>query len=331
MQRHILLFRATALAWALALTGTAVQAGEGPGGYPQRPVKLIVPFLAGGATDLMARSLADKLSHEIGQPVVVDNRAGAGGALGAEVVATAPRDGYTLLYSTMGVLTINPSLYSRLKYDPVASFAPVALTHVTSNLLVVNPSVPARSVGELVALARSKPGELAFSSAGNGTSSHLSGELFQSMARVDLQHVPYKGTAAATSDLLAGRVAMTLDTTSNFVEYVKAGKLRALAVTSRGRTPALPDVPSMSELPGFADFDVSLWCGVLSPAGTPEAIVKFLNQATVKVMSDPAMKAYLAPFGIVPLHSSPREFADTIEKDRRKWAALVKSSGAQMD
>ena len=315
---------------AFATTGCA-WAGNGPGGYPDKPVRLVVPFLAGGATDLMARSLAQKLSLELGQQVIVDNRAGAGGALGAEAVANAPRDGYTLLYSTMGVLTINPSLYASLKYDPATSFAPIALTHVTSNLLVVNPEVPARSVAELVALARNKPGELTFSSAGNGTSSHLSGELFKSMAKVNLLHVPYKGTAAAVGDLLAGRVTMTFDTTSNFVEQVKAGKLRPLAVTSRSRSPVLPDVPSMSELPGFADFDVSLWSGMLAPAGTPEALVKYLNQAAVKVMSEPAMKTYLAPYSIEPLHSSPQEFAGVIEKDRRKWAAVVKSAGVRVD
>lgn len=328
MQRRQLAARLALL--VLAATGCA-WAGNGPGGYPDKPVRMVVPFLAGGATDLMARSLAQKLSLELGQQVIVDNRAGAGGALGAEAVANASRDGYTLLYSTMGVLTINPSLYASLKYDPTTSFAPIAMTHVTSNLLVVNPEVPARSVAELVALARSKPGELSFSSAGNGTSSHLSGDLFKSMAKVNLQHVPYKGTAAAVGDLLAGRVTMTFDTTSNFVEQVKAGKLRPLAVTSRTRSPVLPDVPSMSELPGFADFDVSLWSGMLAPAGTPEALVKYLNQAAVKVMSEPAMKAYLAPYSIEPLHSSPQEFASVIEKDRRKWAAVVKSSGARVD
>lgn len=330
MQRKT--FTAGLVLAALAGLGTAAaHAGNGPGGYPDKPVRLVVPFLAGGATDLMARGMAQKLAEAIGQPVVVDNRAGAGGGIGAEAVATAPRDGYTLLYSTMGVLTINPSLYPNLKYDPDTSFAPVALTHVTSNLLVVNPQLPVKSVADLVALARSKPGALSFSSAGNGTSSHLSGELFKSMARVDMQHVPYKGSSAGLPDLLAGRIDMTFDTASNFVDYTRAGKLRALAVTSRKRSPASPEVPALSETPGFADYDVSLWLGVLAPAGTSAEIVRYLNTQLVKVMQEPAMEASLKPLGIQPLHSSPQEFARTIADDRKKWAAVVKAANVKAD
>jgi tripartite-type tricarboxylate transporter receptor subunit TctC len=318
----------------LALTATLLSvctptfAGNGPGGYPDRSVRLIVPFPAGGATDLMARSLAQKLSQDIGTAVIVDNRAGAGGAIGSDAVATAPKDGYTLLYSTMGVLVINPSLYPHLSYDPVKSFAPIAMTHVTVNLLVVNPTVPAHSVPELIALAGKRPGELSFSSSGNGTSSHLSGELFKSMAHVNIQHVPYKGTSGAMNDLLAGRITMTFDTISNFVEYVKTGRARALAVTSRSRSAALPDVASMSEIPGFKDFEVSLWSGVLAPAGTPPNIVTYLNQRIAKIMTEPAMKTYLAPYSIEPLHSTPQAFADQIAIDEKKWESIVKESGA---
>lgn len=319
-----------ALALAAAAV-TAAHAGDGPGGYPVKPVRLIVPFLAGGATDLMARGMAQKLGEVLGQPVVVENRAGAGGGIGAEAVANAPRNGYTLLYSTMGVLTINPSLYGNLKYDPATSFAPVGLTHVTSNLLVVHPQLPVKSVAELVALARKKPGGLTFSSAGNGTSSHLSGELFKSIAGVDLQHVPYKGSAAGLTDLLAGRIDMTFDTASNFVEYTRNGKLRPLAVTSRARLSALPAVPAMSETPGFSDYDVSLWLGVLAPAGTTPDIVAYLNRALVKVMREPSMEASLKPYGIQPLHSSPQEFAKVIDQDRRKWLSVVKTANVQPD
>ncbi len=317
---------------ALVLAGVATtlaHAGDGPAGFPSKPIRLIVPFLAGGATDLMARSMAQKLAEALGQPVVVDNRAGAGGSLGAEAVANAAKDGYTLLYSTMGVLTINPSLYSQLKYDPVTSFAPVGLTHVTSNLLVVNPQLPVKSVAELVALARKKPGGLTFSSAGNGTSSHLSGELFQSIAGVDLQHVPYKGSAAGLPDLLAGRIDMTFDTASNFVEYTRSEKLRPLAVTSRMRLSAMPEVPALAETPGFSEYDVSLWLGVLAPAGTSQDLVAFLNRNLVKVMRDPAMQASLKPYGIQPLHSSAQEFAKVIDQDRKKWQAVVKSANVQ--
>lgn len=314
-----------------AVAMAAAHAGEGPGGYPSKPIRLIVPFLAGGATDQMARSMAQKLAETLGQPVVVDNRAGAGGGIGAEAVANAAKDGYTLLYSTMGVLTINPSLYPNLKYDPAKSFAPVGLTHVTANLLVVNPQVPAKSVAELVALARKKPGGLSFSSAGNGTSSHLSGELFKSIAGVDIQHVPYKGSSAGLPDLIAGRIDMTFDTASLFGEYTKAGKLRPLAVTSRSRMPALPEVPAMSETAGFSDYDVSLWLGVLAPAGTAPEIVAYLNRNLVKVMREPSMEASLKPLGIQPLHSSAQEFAQVIERDRKKWAAVVKSANVQAD
>jgi tripartite-type tricarboxylate transporter receptor subunit TctC len=317
-----------ALAATLPLICTPAFAGNGPNGYPDHSIRLVVPFPAAGATDLMARSLAQKLSQDIGSAIVVDNRAGAGGAIGAEAVATAPKDGYTLLYSTMGVLVINPSLYPHLSYDPIKSFAPIAMTHVTANLLVVNPTVPAHSVPELIALANKHPGELTFSSSGNGTSSHLSGELFKSMAHVKIQHVPYKGTSGGINDLLAGRITMTFDTISNFVEYVKSGRARALAVTSRTRSPALPDVPSMSEIPGFKDFEVSLWSGVLAPAGTPSNIVGYLNQRIAKVMTEPAMKTYLAPYSIEPLHSTPQAFSAQIATDEKKWETIVKGSGA---
>ena len=327
MQRKT--FLSSLMLASLALT--SAHAGDGPGGYPDKPVRLIVPFLAGGATDLMARGMAQKLSEAIGQPVVIDNRAGAGGSIGAEAAAAAPKDGHTLLYSTMGVLTINPSLYRNPKYDPVTSFSPVALTHVTSNLLVVNPQVGAKSVAELVALARSKPGTLSFSSAGNGTSSHLSGELFMSVAKVDLLHVPYKGTAAGLPDLLSGRIEMTFDTASNFVDHIKAGKLRPLAVTSRKRLDTMPEVPAMAETPGFTDYDVSLWLGVLVPAGTSPEIVRYLNRRLVTVMREPAMAASLKPLGIQPLYSSPEEFAKVIDQDRRKWSAVVKAVKVQLE
>ncbi len=323
------LTRRLALASALACMTWSAWAGNGPGGYPDKTVRLIVPFPAGGATDLMARSMAQKLAERIGQAVVIDNRAGAGGGIGAEAVASAAKDGYTLLYSTMGVLTLNPSLYRNLRYDPVTSFTPVGMTHVTSNLLVVNRQLPAQSVEELVALARKSPGALTFSSAGNGTSSHLSGELFKSLAGIDIQHVPYKGTSAAMPDLLAGRISMTFDTASNFVDYIKNGQVRPLGVTSHSRSPAMPDLPAISESAGFKAYDVSLWLGVLAPAGTPSAITHWLQQQLAQVMSAPAMADYLKPYGIQPLHGNGTEFAATIARDRQKWAAVIKAAGIQ--
>jgi tripartite-type tricarboxylate transporter receptor subunit TctC len=305
-------------------------AGAAYAAYPDKPIRLIVPFPAGGATDFMARSLAQKLSERLGQPIVVDNRGGAGGTIGAEAVASAPPDGYTLLFSTMGVLAINPSLYDKLRYDPVKDFVPVSLTHTTANLLVVHPSVPAKDVKELIALAKAKPGTLTFGSSGNGTSSHLSGELFKSMAGIDITHVPYKGTGPALTDLLTGRISMMIDTVSVHVENVNAGKLRALGVTSAKRTPSLPNVPTIAEA-GLPGFDVSIWLGVLAPAKTPPDVVARLNSEIRKVMAEPEMKAQLAKAGIDPLTSTPDEFAATIKSDMAKWGKVVKASGARVD
>lgn len=323
---------------ASALTAVSLWLGAGlvsaavaVGAYPDRPVKLIVPFPAGGATDLMARSLAQGLGEKLGQTVVVENRGGAGGAIGAEAVAGAAPDGYTLLYSTMGVLTINPSLYPKLRYDPQRSFAPVSLTNLTSNLLVVNPALKVDSVAALAELARQRPGELTFSSSGNGTTSHLAGEMFKTAAHADIRHIPYKGTSGAINDFLAGRISMMIDTSSNFIEQVKQGKVRALAVTSRQRLAALPDVPSMSETPGFEDYEVSLWSGVLAPAGTPRPVIDRLNADIQAVMTSPQMVERMAGYGIQTTHSTPEAFAERIRVDTAKWARIIEQSGARAD
>lgn len=323
---------------ASALTAVSLWLGAGlisvavaAGAYPDRPVKLIVPFPAGGATDLMARSLAQGLGEKLGQTVVVENRGGAGGAIGAEAVAGAAPDGYTLLYSTMGVLTINPSLYPKLRYDPQRSFAPVSLTNLTSNLLVVNPALKVDSVAALAEMARQRPGELTFSSSGNGTTSHLAGEMFKTAAHADIRHIPYKGTSGAINDFLAGRISMMIDTSSNFIEQVKQGKVRALAVTSRQRLAALPDVPSMSETPGFEDYEVSLWSGVLAPAGTPRPVIDRLNADIQAVMTSPQMVERMAGYGIQTTHSTPEAFAERIRVDTAKWARIIEQSGARAD
>ncbi len=299
--------------------------------YPEKPIRLVVPFPAGGATDLMARNLSQKLGERLGQPVIVDNRGGAGGSLGAEAVATAVPDGYTLLFATMGSLTINPSIYKTLRYNPLTSFEPVSVTHRTSNLLVVHPSVKATSVAELIALAQRQPAELSFASAGNGTTSHLSGELFKSLARVDMVHVPYKGSAPAMTDFLAGRISMMFDTTSNFVDHVKTGKLRALGVTGRKRSPALPAVASISESPGMAEYDMTLWLGVLAPAGTPKDVITRLHQELAAVMASPEVVKPMADAGIEVLASTPGEFSALIRADLAKWAAVVKRAGLQAE
>jgi len=315
----------------LLLGAGLVSAAGAAGSYPDRPLRLVVPFPAGGATDLMARALAQGLGEKLGQSVVVENRGGAGGSIGAEAVATAAPDGYTLLYSTMGVLTINPSLYAKLRYDPQKSFAPVSLTNLTANLLVVNPALKVNSVTELAELARRQPGELTFSSSGNGTTSHLAGEMFKSTADVDIRHIPYKGTSGAINDFMAGRISMMIDTSSNFVEQVKDGKVKALGVTSRKRLAALPDVPSISETPGFEDYEVSLWSGVLAPAGTPRAIIDRLNADIKTVMTAPQMVERMAGYGIQTTYSTPEEFSERIRADTQKWARIIDASGARAD
>ena len=314
---------------SLALFGLAPLAHAA--GYPDKPVRLVVPFPAGGATDLMARSLGQKLSERLGQPVVIDNRAGAGGGIGAEAVATAPPDGYTLLFATMGSLTINPSLYKTLRYDPLKSFEPISLTHNTSNLLVVNSGVAAKTVSELIELARKNPGQLTFASAGNGTTSHLSGELFKSLAKVELTHVPYKGSAPAMVDFLGGRTSMMFDTASNFVDHVKSGKLRALGLTGRKRSPAMPNVPTISETPGMEAYEMSLWLGVLAPAGTPKDVISRLHREIAAAMAAPDLVRQMAEAGIDVRLSSPQEFGALIRTDIAKWAAVVKNADIKLD
>jgi len=312
---------------AAALSGAPLAAWAA---FPERPLRLVVPFPAGGAADLMARGLAQHLGEQLGQQVVIDNRGGAGGTLACEIVARAPADGYTLLFGTMGTQAINPALYSKLRYDPLKDFAPIALTHITPRVLVVGPSVKARTVGELVALARAKAGQLTYGSAGNGSSSHLSGALFESLAGVDLVHVPYKGSAPLLTDLLAGRVDATFDSFTVYEEHIKSGRVRALAVTSRTRMAALPQVPTLAEA-GLPGYEVSNWLGVLAPAGTPKEVVTALHSAVIRAMSDAGMKRQLTALGIEPAASTPDEFSALIRSEIPKWAQLVKTSGATVE
>ena len=298
--------------------------------YPDRPIRLIVPFPPGGAADLMARSVGQKLAQQLGQPVVMDNRGGAGGTIATEMVAAAAPDGYTLLFGTMGTQAINPNIYPRLRYDSIKDFAPVSLTHATPRVLVVHPSVPAKDIAELIALAGAKPGELTFGSAGNGSSSHLAGEYFRAMANVDLTHVPYKGTSAATIDLIAGRISMSFDAPAAYLNYIKSGKVRALGVTSAKRMSVLPGVPTIAEA-GVPGYEVSNWLGVLAPAGTPAAVINRLNREIVHFQSDPALKKQLADLGIEAISSTPEQFLATIQAEIVKWAQVVKTSGARVD
>ena len=312
-----------ALAAALPVTAWAAA-------FPDKPLRMVVPFPPGGAADLMARGLAQHLGTQLGQQVIIDNRGGAGGTVAAELVARAPADGYTLLFGTMGTQAINPALYSKLRYDPLKDFAPIALTHTTPRVLVVGPSLQVKSVAELVALARSKKGQLSYGSAGNGSSSHLSGALFESMAGVDLMHVPYKGSAPLLTDLLAGRVDATFDSYPVYEDHIKAGRVRALAVTSRHRMGALPQTPTIAES-GLAGYEVSNWLGLLAPAGTPRDVVTALHAAVGKAMANGDMKRQLTSLGIEPSSSSPEDFAALIRSEIPKWALIVKASGAQVE
>lgn len=315
--------RASRLLLATLLCPLAAQAA----GFPDKALRLIVPFPAGGAADVMARGMAQQLGEVLGQQVIVDNRGGAGGAPAAEAAAKAPADGYTLFFATMGTQAINPALYPRLRYDPIKDFAPISLTHITPRVLVVGPSVQARNVAELIALAKARPGALSYGSAGNGSSSHLSGALFESLAGVDLLHVPYKGSAPLLTDVLAGRVDMTFDSYTVYEEHLRNGKVKALGVTSLKRMEALPQVPTLAES-GLKGYDVSNWLGVLAPAGTPPEVLATLHRALGKAMADTALRQQLVKLGIQPTFGTPAEFAALMQAEIPKWAEIVKRSGA---
>lgn len=317
-----------ALSATCLLIGPALHAQEAA--YPKQAVTLVVPFSAGGPTDAMARVLALKLGERLGQPVVIDNRGGAGGGIAAELVAKAPADGHTLFFGTTGTMAINPSLYKKLRYDPVKNFAPVSLMATTMNVLVVSPQIPAKSLAELVALAKAKPGELTYGSAGNGSSNHLSGELLRNSAGIQINHIPYKGSAPAMIDLLGGRLSMMFDTIAQQTQNIAAGKVHALAVTGPTRSPLLPNVPTAQEA-GLKGFDVTIWFGVLAPAGTPAPVVERLQREMVAVMSTDEMKKRMAADGAEARTTTPAEFATLIKTDTAKWAPVVKNSGASLD
>ncbi|CAN7527173.1 tripartite tricarboxylate transporter substrate binding protein [Acidovorax sp. LjRoot118] len=299
--------------------------------FPDRPVTLVIPFPPGGPTDAMARTLAAEMKDRLGQPMVVENRAGAGGNIGAEYVARSAPDGQTLLFGTSGPLAINASLYRKIGYDPVKSFAPVIQVGHLPNILVVNPSVPAKTVKELITYAKASPGKLSYASSGNGASSHLAGVLFNASAGVDLQHIPYKGTGPALTDLLGGQVTMSFTDVLTALPYVKSGKLRALGVTTAERSQALPEVPTVAEQ-GVPGYDVSVFFGIVAPAGTPPERIAKLNKAFVDVLNTAKVKQLLASQGLEPAPSpKPEQLGKFIEAQVGKWAGVVKQSGAQLD
>ena len=298
--------------------------------YPTKPVRIVVPFPAGGATDILARAVAQKLTETWGQAFVVDNRPGAGGNIGSDLVAKAAPDGYTLEMGTVGTHAINASLYAKMPYDHVKDFAPIILVAGVPNVLVVNPAVPVNSVQELIAYAKANPGKLNFASSGSGTSIHLSGELFKVMAGVQMTHIPYKGSAPALADLLGGQVQLMFDNLPPSLPQIKGGKLRALGVTSAARAPALPDTPTIAES-GLPGFEASSWFGLLAPAGTPPAIIAKLNTEIAKWLASPEAREKLVAIGANIAGGTPEDFARHIQAETVKWAKVVKESGAKVD
>jgi tripartite-type tricarboxylate transporter receptor subunit TctC len=299
-------------------------------GYPARPVRFVVPVASGGATDILTRALGQRLSSTWGQQVLVDNRPGGGSNVGFEVAAQAPADGHTLLMA-QPPFTVNVSLYRKLAYDPLRDFSAITLAATGANVLVIHPSVPAYTLKEFIALAKSKPGQMNYASSGNGTSPHLSGELFKAMAGVNIVHIPYKGAGASVTDLLGGHVDLAFLSLTSVVPQIKAKRLRALAITSAKRTALMPEMPTFAEA-GLAGFEVTGWYGVMAPAGTPKDVIARLYADITRALTQPELVQTLASFGLEPaISSSPEEFGAYLRTEIAKWAKVVKASGAKAD
>lgn len=324
-RRHTL----RALAGAAALAASQFAAAQA--GYPNRVVTLVVPYAPGGPTDAMARILANAIKPELGQVMIVENKAGAGSNIGADFVARAQPDGYTLLFGTSAPLGINQYLYPKLSYDPVKSFTPVIQVGYLPNVLVVNPGVPAHNVKELIAYAKAHPGKLSFASSGSGASSHLTGVLFNMLTGTDIQHIPYKGTGPALNDVLGGQVQMSFTDVLTALPHIQAGKLRVLGVTSAQRSRALPDVPTLAEQ-GLKDFDSSVFFGIVAPAGTPPDVVNKLNASFAAVLQQTDVRQRLAQQGLEPPPNyTPAQLASYMRTEAAKWHEVIKISGAKAD
>ena len=314
-------------AWSLPATAQST--------WPGKPVRIVVPFAPGGTTDILARALAPELSKAFGQQFIVDNKPGAGGNLGAADVARAQADGHTLLMGTVGTHGINQSLYPKLPYDPIKDFAPITLVAGVPNVLVINPgkaqTYKISSVPDLIRYARAHPGKLNMASSGNGTSIHLAGELFKSMTGTYMVHFPYRGSGPALMDLVGGTMDVMFDNLPSAMAQIKAGKLKALAVTSATRSAALPDVPTIAEAGPLKGYEASSWFGLLAPAGTPPEVVNRLQQETAKALASPELKARLEAQGAIPGGNTPAQFAKMIDAETKKWAQVVKASGAKVD
>lgn len=331
---HIPSKRRTLLA-ALA-TAATVSMGAAPSSalaqaaYPSKPVTIIVPFAAGGTTDILARIIGQALTAELGQSVVVDNRAGAGGNIGASLAAKAPADGYTLFMGTVGTHAINASLYKKMPFDPVKDFAPLTRVANVPNLLVANPAQPFKTVPELIAYAKANPGKLNFGSSGSGSSIHLSGELFKSMAKVDMVHVPYKGSAPAVTDLLGNQIGIMFDNMPSAIQHVRSGRLVPIAVTTAKRSSELPNVPTIAEA-GVPGYEATSWFGMYAPAGTPAPVLATLNKALVKVLGQADVKKKINEQGAETYSETPEQFAAFMKAETLKWGKVVKESGASLD
>jgi tripartite-type tricarboxylate transporter receptor subunit TctC len=313
---------------ALAL-GAIVLPAQAQDKWPSKPITYVVPFPAGGTTDILARLIGQKLGPALGTTVIIDNRPGAGGNIGSELVARAAPDGYTIMGGTISSHSINASLY-KLSYDPLKSFAPITLIGTNANVLVVNPASPFKSVKELIAAAKAKPDSLSFASAGNGTSQHLSAELFKTMAGIDMVHIPYKGSAPAIQDVIGGQVPLMFDTTVVAGPFIQSGKVRALAVTSAKRVATLPDVPTMAEA-GVPGYEVVSWQAMFAPAGTPPAIVQRLQTEVAAILKQPDVQERLAKLGVDPSGMAPQQLAEFQAAEIAKWAKVVKTANVKVD
>jgi tripartite-type tricarboxylate transporter receptor subunit TctC len=319
------LFRAlSALAWMLSAAFAMAQT------YPAKPIRLVVPFPPGGSADIIGRTLAQRLAEQMGQPVVVENRAGASAIIGSDYVAKSPPDGYTLLLGNVGSMTIHPFLYPNLPYDPVKDFAPVSLVGAVTSVVVVTASLPVNNVAELVAWAKANPGKLNFTSSGAGSSTHLTGELLRLRSGIKMEHIGYKGSAPALLDLIAGNVQLMFENLPSVLPHIKAGRARALATTAAKRSSALPDVPTMMEA-GYAGFDMVSWQGVMAPAGTPPEIVARLNAEIVKALQTREVREGYAKLGVDVLGNTPEQFAAYIRQEQAKWSNVVKDAGIRLE
>lgn len=322
---------------ALGSTGLAALAptSHAQAAWPTKPLRIVVPFAPGGTTDILARAMAPELTKLLGQPVVVDNRAGAGGNIGADLVAKSPADGHTLLMGTVGTHGINKSLYAKLPYDPQKDFAPITLVAGVPNVMVMNAdkakSLGLQTVADFIRHAKANPGRLSMASSGNGTSIHLAGELFKAKTGIFMTHIPYRGSGPAMVDMLSGTMDVMFDNLPSAMPHIQSGRLKAFAVTSAQRSAVLPDTPTVAEAGRLPDFEASSWFGLLAPAGTPADVVQRLHQESVKALNLPDVRQRLQSQGAIPGGNSPDQFAKMIEAEMAKWAAVVKASGARVD